>query len=75
MSAAAVPCDEGLPYRRLLVALDDSTSSDLALVAAVTAARRDHAAVKLLTVVPDVASTRSCSGRAGSGASARSPAG
>jgi nucleotide-binding universal stress UspA family protein len=43
-----------LRFNRLLVALDGSGSSDLALAAAVTAARRDNSALTLLTVVPDV---------------------
>lgn len=51
------PCDEGLGFRRLLVALDGSPSADLALVAAITAARRENAKVTLLAVVPDVAAT------------------
>ena len=42
---------------RLLVAVDGSRTADLALSAAVTAARRDHAALTLLAVVPDVLAT------------------
>jgi nucleotide-binding universal stress UspA family protein len=42
-----------LHLHRLLVAVDGSNTSDLALSAAVTAARRDHAAITLLTVTPD----------------------
>ena len=38
---------------RLLVAIDGSSSSTLALRAAITVARRDNAAVTLLTVAPD----------------------
>jgi nucleotide-binding universal stress UspA family protein len=44
-----------LHYHRLLVAIDGSESSTLALGAAVTVARRDHASLTLLCVVPDVA--------------------
>jgi len=44
-----------LRYRRLLVAIDGSANSELALAAAVTAAHRDNAAITLLCVVPDVA--------------------
>jgi nucleotide-binding universal stress UspA family protein len=43
-----------LHFHRLLVAVDGSATADLALGAAVTAARRDHAAITLLAVVPDV---------------------
>jgi nucleotide-binding universal stress UspA family protein len=43
-----------LHFHRLLVAVDGSRSADLALSAAVTAARRDHAAITLLVVVPDI---------------------
>jgi nucleotide-binding universal stress UspA family protein len=42
-----------LHLHRLLVAVDGSNTADLALSAAVTAARRDHAAITLLAVVPD----------------------
>jgi nucleotide-binding universal stress UspA family protein len=49
----AVPLGE-LRFRRLLVALDGSRSADLALSAAVTAARRDNAAITLICVAPDV---------------------
>jgi len=45
-----------LRLHRLLVAVDGSDSADLALSAAVTAARRDHAAITLITVSPDVLS-------------------
>jgi nucleotide-binding universal stress UspA family protein len=44
-----------LHYRRLLVAVDGSPNSLLALSAAVTAARRDNAALTLICVVPDMA--------------------
>jgi nucleotide-binding universal stress UspA family protein len=43
-----------LHFHRLLVAVDGSHTADLALSAAVTAARRDHAAITLLAVVPDI---------------------
>jgi nucleotide-binding universal stress UspA family protein len=43
-----------LHFHRLLVAVDGSQTADLALSAAVTAARRDHAAITLLAVVPDI---------------------
>jgi nucleotide-binding universal stress UspA family protein len=43
-----------LHLHRLLVAHDGSDNADLALRAAITAARRDHAAITLLTVAPDV---------------------
>ncbi len=42
---------EELHLHRLLVAVDGSDSSRLALRAAITAARRDHAAVTLISVV------------------------
>ncbi|MEA2294151.1 MAG: hypothetical protein QOE86_1790 [Solirubrobacteraceae bacterium] len=44
-----------LHLHRLLVAHDGSENADLALRAAITAARRDHAAVTLLAVAPNVA--------------------
>jgi nucleotide-binding universal stress UspA family protein len=44
-----------LHLHRLLVAVDGSNTADLALSAAVTAARRDNAAITLLAVVPDFA--------------------
>ena len=47
------PIDE-VHFRRLLVAIDGSPSSELALAGAVTVARRDNAALTLLCVVPDV---------------------
>jgi nucleotide-binding universal stress UspA family protein len=43
-----------LQYRRLLVAVDGSGNSELALAAAITAARRDNAAITLICVAPDV---------------------
>jgi nucleotide-binding universal stress UspA family protein len=43
-----------LHFHRLLVAVDGSDTAELALGAAVTAARRDHAAITLLAVVPDL---------------------
>ena len=42
-----------LHLHRLLVAIDGSDTAELALSAAVTAARRDHAAITLLAVTPD----------------------
>jgi nucleotide-binding universal stress UspA family protein len=42
-----------LHLHRLLVAVDGSNTAELALSAAVTAARRDHAAITLLAVTPD----------------------
>src|SRR3954452_14772403 len=42
-----------LHFHRLLVAVDGSHTADLALAAAVTAARRDNAAITLLAVAPD----------------------
>jgi nucleotide-binding universal stress UspA family protein len=52
-TALATPLDE-LHLHRLLVAIDGSENAELALAAALTAARRDRARVTLLTVVPDV---------------------
>jgi nucleotide-binding universal stress UspA family protein len=43
-----------LRFHRLLVAIDGSKSSELALAAAVTVARRDNAALTLISVDPDV---------------------
>jgi nucleotide-binding universal stress UspA family protein len=45
-----------LHLHRLLVAVDGSNTSELALSAAVTAARRDNAAITLLAVTPDFVS-------------------
>ena len=42
-----------LQLRRLLVAVDGSDSSTLALRAAITVARRDNAALTLLCVAPE----------------------
>jgi nucleotide-binding universal stress UspA family protein len=50
----AAPLGE-LHYHRLLVAIDGSAHSDLALAAAVTVARRDHAAITIICVAPDLA--------------------
>jgi nucleotide-binding universal stress UspA family protein len=44
-----------LHLHRLLVAHDGSANADLALRAAITAARRDHAAITLIAVAPDTA--------------------
>jgi nucleotide-binding universal stress UspA family protein len=46
-----------LALRRLLVAVDGSTNADLAVSAAITAARRDNATVTLITVGPDLATS------------------
>ena len=51
--APTAPLGE-LRFHRLLVAIDGSGSAELALSAAVTAARRDHATLTLLVVVPNV---------------------
>jgi nucleotide-binding universal stress UspA family protein len=51
---AAEPLGE-LKLHRLLVAVDGSENSELALKAAITAAHRDHAALTLVTVGPDLA--------------------
>jgi len=59
----AEPLSE-LSFRRLLVAVDGSENADLALAAAVTAARRDHAEVTVLAVSPDVLATASWPGTA-----------
>jgi nucleotide-binding universal stress UspA family protein len=48
-----MPDLEELHLHRLLVAVDGSHTADLALSAAVTAARRDNAAITLLAVTPD----------------------
>jgi nucleotide-binding universal stress UspA family protein len=51
--ALAAPFGE-LHYHRVLVAIDGSTHADLALAATVTTARRDHAAVTIISVAPDL---------------------
>jgi nucleotide-binding universal stress UspA family protein len=56
--APAAPIAE-LALHRLLVALDGSANAELALSAAVTAARRDHASITLITVVPDTSAETS----------------
>ena len=43
-----------LSLHRLLVAIDGSANAELALKAAVTAARRDNATITLITVGPDL---------------------
>jgi nucleotide-binding universal stress UspA family protein len=43
-----------LTLHRLLVAIDGSANAELALTAAVTAARRDNATITLITVGPDL---------------------
>jgi nucleotide-binding universal stress UspA family protein len=43
-----------LRFNRLLVAIDGSANAELALSAAVTAARRDNSALTLISVAPDV---------------------
>jgi nucleotide-binding universal stress UspA family protein len=43
-----------LRFNRLLVAIDGSANAELALSAAVTAARRDNSALTLICVAPDV---------------------
>jgi nucleotide-binding universal stress UspA family protein len=59
MSVATVPEPAGvlpeLCLHRLLVAIDGSANAELALSAAITAARRDHATITLLLVGPDLA--------------------
>jgi nucleotide-binding universal stress UspA family protein len=60
VTAAASPAPQPtvmlgeLHFHQLLVAVDGSRTADLALSAAVTAARRDHAAITLLAVARDV---------------------
>jgi nucleotide-binding universal stress UspA family protein len=46
-----------LALHRLLVAIDGSDNAELALIAAVTAARRDNATITLITIGPDVAAS------------------
>ncbi|MBN8866448.1 MAG: universal stress protein [Solirubrobacterales bacterium] len=46
-----------LGLRRMLVAVDGSPNSDLALAAAITVAQRDNASLTLITVEPDLATT------------------
>ena len=59
MSVATVPQSTEvlgeLTLHRLLVAIDGSSNAELALAAAITAARRDHATLTLITVGPDLA--------------------
>jgi nucleotide-binding universal stress UspA family protein len=50
---AAEPLGE-LQLHRLLVAVDGSENSELALKAAITAAHRDHASLTVITVGPDL---------------------
>lgn len=59
MSAPAEPRPplEELRLKNLLLAYDGSGSAELALTAAVTAARRDRARITVLVVVPDVSGT------------------
>ena len=64
MNESTEPLDE-LHLHRLLVALDGSPSAELALRAALTAATRDHAAITLLVVVPDMMASASRLGLAG----------
>jgi nucleotide-binding universal stress UspA family protein len=52
-SEPAAPLGE-LHFHRLLVAIDGSPNAELALSAAVNAARRDHAALTLICVARDV---------------------
>ena len=59
MSVATLPKPAGvlpeLSLHRLLVAIDGSANAELALSAAITAARRDHATLTLLMIGPDLA--------------------
>jgi nucleotide-binding universal stress UspA family protein len=48
------PLYDELALHRLLVAVDGSANADLAVTAAITAARRDHATLTLILVGPDV---------------------
>ena len=45
-----------LALHRLLVAIDGSANAELALTAAITAARRDNATITLITIGPDLTS-------------------
>jgi nucleotide-binding universal stress UspA family protein len=45
---------DDLHYRRLLVALDGSPSSELALSAAISIAEREHGSLTLIGVSPDI---------------------
>jgi nucleotide-binding universal stress UspA family protein len=58
MSVATVPEPAGvlgeLTLHRLLVAIDGSANAELALTAAITAARRDNATITLIGVGPDL---------------------
>ena len=51
---APAPLYGELALHRVLVAIDGSANADLALTAAITAARRDHATLTLILVGPDV---------------------
>lgn len=51
---ASVESIEEVHYRRLLVAVDGSRNSDLALSASLSLARRDNAAITLVSVEPDI---------------------
>jgi nucleotide-binding universal stress UspA family protein len=61
VSVAAIPEPAAmlgeLALHRLLVAIDGSCNAELAVSAAITAARRDNAAITLLTVGPDLATS------------------
>ena len=61
MSVATVPEPAEmlgeLKLHRILVAIDGSANSELALTGAITVARRDNATITLLTVGPDLASS------------------
>ena len=54
LEMAPAPLYGELALHRLLVAIDGSANADLALTAAITAARRDHATLTLILVGPDV---------------------
>ena len=55
-----------LRFHRLLVAVDGSAHADLALSAAITAARRDHAALTLVSVAPELHASAGWPGTASS---------